>query len=447
MTDVVLLYPYFKPRFDSSIFRHQPLGIGYLASYLGSRGYSVDIVDCTFMSETQALAAVERLQPAILGIYAMISVEKNALRLAQKLRQQCQLLVVGGPHATVDPSYFADTFDLIVIGEGEETLAEVVDAYFANRDFFSTAGVAFKKNGDLVVNEKRPFIRDLDCLPNLARELYPNRAYQDYWRKKAGIKPVNIMTTRGCPYHCEYCSKPVFGDTYRERSVHKVMQEVEEVLRLGFDHIFFSDDCFTLNRNRVRTFCEKIKESKLDFNWSLLTRVDAVDKELAQEMKEAGCHTTFLGLESGDDKILTLMGKATTTTEARRAVRTLKEAGIRVGAFFMVGYPGESEDTILSTLRFACSLSLDYLSFTLPYPIPGTLLYERTRELQKPLNWDRPRLSLWEHRYYFSDPFSESKLKFAVGKGISQYYLNKYLGSSLLSRCWESVTDSIFKLM
>jgi anaerobic magnesium-protoporphyrin IX monomethyl ester cyclase len=408
----------------------------------------VGLVDCTFSKKKQALERVRKLKPSVLGIYSMISMEKDALMLAEELRNDCQLLVAGGPHPTVDPSYYSRLFDIVVMGEGEKTMGELVGGYRSGRDFSSICGIAYCRNGELVINGERPLVDNLDSLPRPAREMYPNQAYQTYWKQKLGIKPANIMTTRGCPYSCEYCSKPVFGDSYREKSVAKVMEEIEDVLRLGFDYVFFSDDCFTLNQARTQALCQEIRENGLHFKWSLLSRTDTVDLGLVKEMKEAGCDMVFLGLESGDDRILRLMRKATTVAKGRNAVHMFKEVGIRVGAFFMLGYPGEDEENVINTLRFACSLPLDYLSFTLPYPIPGTRLHQRTLDLQGELDWARPKLRIWEHRYYFRRPFSESKLKFAMLKGKTQYLLNKQLGSeNILSASVERVTDKIFRML
>ncbi|NIO36163.1 radical SAM protein [Candidatus Bathyarchaeota archaeon] len=179
--------------------------------------------------------------------------------------------------------------------------------------------------------------------------------------------------------------------------------------------------------------------------------MDTIDKEMAKKMKQAGCIRVFFGMESGNDSVLALMKKQATTKQAKEAVHTAKQSGIQVGAFFIVGYPGETNKTVLDTLRFASSLPLDYLSFTLPYPIPGTHLYDRVKDDMVLDNWEEPRrLHLIEHKLLYHSSFSEAKLKFAILKATVQFKLRKYLGTrvyKLIGLPFERLTDLLFRLM
>jgi len=226
---------------------------------------------------------------------------------------------------------------------------------------------------------------------------------------------------------------------------------METVERLGYDRIWFSDDCFTLKRKRLLDICDEIIQRKLDIDWECLSRVDTVDEETATKMKEAGCVQVFLGLESGNDSILTLMNKQTSVNQGKRAVVTFKKAGIEVGAFFIVGYPGETNRTVLETLRFASSLPLDYLSFTMPYPIPGTPLYGRLRDRMKCDDLEQPKhLSLTEQKLTYQSPFSEAKLKFAIVKGTAQFKVRKMIGDRayrLFGTPFERLTDLMFRFL
>ena len=188
------------------------------------------------------------------------------------------------------------------------------------------------------------------------------------------------MSTRGCPFACEFCSNVVFGESYRARSPVSVVDEVEQALALGYDRISFADDVFTLERDRVLAICDEIRRRGLRFPWECLARVDSVDEALAREMRRAGCTRVYFGIESGNDDVLRLMNKQITAAEARDAVEAAHRAGLEVGAFFILFYPGETDDTVLETLRFAGSLPLDYLGLSMPYPLPGTALHERLRE-------------------------------------------------------------------
>jgi anaerobic magnesium-protoporphyrin IX monomethyl ester cyclase len=238
----------------------------------------------------------------------------------------------------------------------------------------------------------------------------------------------------------------------RARSVINIVDEVEEIAALGYDRVWFSDDCFTLNRNHLLDVCVEIVKRHLDVDWECLSRVDTMDAEVATAMKRAGCIGVFFGIESGNDSVLSLMNKHITISQAERAVYAAKTAGLKVGAFFIVGYPGESNKTVLDTLHFASALPLDYLSFTLPYPIPGTPLYERVKGHGVSIeDWEEPKnYRLIRHKLLYVSGFSERKLKFAIGKAWVQFYARRYLGGrgyGVLGWPFERLTDFAFKCM
>jgi anaerobic magnesium-protoporphyrin IX monomethyl ester cyclase len=227
-----------------------------------------------------------------------------------------------------------------------------------------------------------------------------------------------------------------------------VVDEVEQVLSLGYDYIHFADDVFTLNRERLIRICQEIKIRGLRFKWECLGRVDSIDADIAGEMKEAGCDRIFFGIESADNSILKLMNKKITVERAHKAIEAARRAGIRTGAFFILGYPGETDNTVLCTIRFATALPLDYLSFTLPYPLPGTALYERVKgNITK--EWRGQGGFLTEHSLTFDGDFSEAKMKFAVIKAKSQFFVRKRLGKygTILAKPIEFLTDGVFRLM
>jgi anaerobic magnesium-protoporphyrin IX monomethyl ester cyclase len=199
------------------------------------------------------------------------------------------------------------------------------------------------------------------------------------------------------------------------------------------------------------SICDELARRHIDIGWECLSRVDTIDKEVAESMKKAGCVRVFFGIESGNDSILKIMNKQITTEQARRAVHTCKEAGIQVGAFFILGYPGETDRTILDTVDFASSLPLDYLSFTFPYPIPGTPLFERVRDNMISEEWTEPdNLHLIKHKLLYQSPFSESKLKFALFKGMAQFYIRKDLGNRIyafVGNPFAKITETLYKAM
>ena len=456
MTSILLIYPFFKPRHDRSVFRFPPLGLGYIAASLEQAGHSVSLLDCTFMRRDEALNKAMAANAEVVGIYCMVTLVENCLWFAQQLRDQCQLLIAGGPLPTCDPVPYLDDFDVVVRGEGELTLVELLRVWEEGADWSSVAGIMYRdqatalktREAGHVETADRPFIKDLDSLPFPARRMFPNESYIRFGKEKYGYSITTVMSTRGCPFHCEFCSNVVFGGKFRECSPESVVDEIEEVLALGYDRIAFADDVFTLKHSRVLAICSEIKKRGLRFQWECLGRVDTLDYPTAVEMKTAGCAKIFFGIESGNDRILKLMKKQITSAQARNAVEVAHRAGLEVGAFFILFYPGESDETVLDTLQFATSLPLDYLGLTLPYPLPGTPLYERTKH-QIIRTWQQEDSLLWSHVLIYDSEFSEIKMWFGILKGHAQFEMRRRLGRTapLFLRLFEKPTDLVLRLL
>jgi len=451
MPTVTLVYPYFRPHLDTSIFRFPPLGLGYIAAYLKQNGVSVEIVDCTFLTQKQAIKKIVESQPKIIGIQSMYSMKEKSLELAKLLRNNCELLVAGGALPTLNPDQFLDAFHVVVVGEGEATMLELVNKFLNHENLSTIEGIVYRENGSTVKTASRGLQENLDQLPPPSRELFDNYPYMAYYFNKFGYRTTPLMTSRGCPFNCDFCSKPVFGDSVRMRSAEYIVGEIQEVIRLGYDRLWIADDCFTLNRQRLIEICDGMIEGNLRIGWECLSRVDTLDLEILNKMKEAGCVRIFFGIESGNDEILNIMNKKITTKQASEAVKLCRDVGVKTGAFFILGYPGENSATILETVKFASSLPLDYLSFTLPYPIPGTPLFERLNGSSLSTNWEEPKnLQLIKHRLLFASKVSERKLKFAIVKGMVQFHIRKHLGDRgyrLFGAPFEVLTDLIYKTL
>ena len=450
MSKVLLVYPYFRPPRDRSVFRFPPLGISYLASSLLKAGHEVGLLDCTFMNKSEALKKALDSGAEVVGIYCMVTMLDDCLWLARQLRASARLLMVGGPLPTCDPHAFVEDFDVVVRGEGEQTVLEILQAYSSGGDFSTIPGLTLRRKATINGKQQeeafstsdRPFNNDLDGLPLPARHLLPNHSYIQFGRKKYGYAITTVMSTRGCPYECEFCSNVIFGGSYRERSAKNVVDEIEQALATGYDRISFADDVFTLHQKRVLEICAEISQRSLQFYWECLARVDSVDDATYAEMYKAGCRRVYFGIESGDDTILKLMNKKITADEARHAVMAAHQAGLQVGAFFILFYPGETNQTVLNTLRFATSLPLDYLGLTMPYPLPGTALYERVKGQIK-REW-RPGESVFgSHVLIYNADFSEAKMWFGIIKGHAQFEIKRRFGklAPLILRFFEASTD------
>jgi anaerobic magnesium-protoporphyrin IX monomethyl ester cyclase len=331
-----------------------------------------------------------------------------------------------------------DHFDVVVLGEGEQTMLDLLNAHETGRDMQSVAGIAVRvgAGADTLVRDdaspfftgKRPFAPDLDSLAFPARDLLPNRNYIDYGEKKYGHSITTIMSSRGCPFLCEFCSNVIFGGSYRERSTGSVVDEIEQALSFGYDRISFADDVFTMKPPRVFALCEEILRRKLSFKWECLGRVDAMDFSLARAMKKAGCMRIYFGIESGSERILKLMNKNITVDQARTAVEASHRAGLEVGAFFILFYPGDTDATVLQTLHFAASLPLDYLGLSMPYPLPGTGLHTRIKN-NIVRQWRPGENILTDHVLLFNGDFSEIKMRIGILKGQIRFQFKKRMGN------------------
>jgi anaerobic magnesium-protoporphyrin IX monomethyl ester cyclase len=453
MSKVLLIYPYFKPAGDRSVFRFPPLGVAYLASCLIKEGYEAQLLDCTFLEKNQALQQALEFQAEVVGIYCMVTMLDDCLWFSRRMRANTRLLIAGGPLPTCDPQAFVQDFDVVVRGEGEATMVELLQAFTNKQNYENIAGISMLADAsgsgqirkEMISTPNRPFNTRLDRLPFPARHLLPNQSYIQFGKKEYGYSITTVMSTRGCPYRCEFCSNVVFGSSYRERSARNVIHEVEQALALGYERISFADDVFTLRQKRVLEICEAIIKRGVNFQWECLARVDSLNDATYVQMYKAGCRRVYFGIESGDDEILKLMNKKITCDEARHAVMAAHNAGLEVGAFFILFYPGDTNQTVLNTLHFATSLPLDYLGLSMPYPLPGTALYERVKD-KIYREWHPGESIFGSHVLIYKSDFSETKMWFGIIKGKAQFEIKRRLRrwgkiGKLVLEITEALTD------
>jgi anaerobic magnesium-protoporphyrin IX monomethyl ester cyclase len=436
--DAVLIYPQMAPQRG----RHwimPSLGLMYLSAALREAGYSVVHLDHTFMERREVLAEVARLQPAMVGIYAMVTMQDEAFALAAELRGQVPLLVAGGPYPSGEPEAFLDLFDLVAVGEGEETVVEIM-RHIDDRDFDAVNGLVFMRGGEVVKTPPRVRTKDMSQLPLPYRGDLPNQQYIAYWRRHWKDATTPVMTTRGCPFRCDFCHKSVFGDLFKARPAASVVAELREVAELGYDHVWMSDDLFTLNYQRTMELCREIEAAHIPLTWECLSRVTHVDEALFRQMKAAGCKRVFFGIESADEGVLKQMRKGITPEQSQAAVEACVRAGIKAAGFFMVGYLGETDDSLLRTIAFSSRLPLDYVSYTIAYPLPGTRFHARVEERRQHGEWHKVR----HNRLLFNTDFSETKLRLAIYKGAIQHRLRR-ARLAPVARAFEAATDPVLR--
>jgi len=360
-----------------------PLGLGYLAAALRERGIGAQIID-DLVEKLSFEKLMERLKNSeIVGITSTTATFNSALRYAKLIKEKLDAFVVmGGVHVTFRPfdALNHDFVDAVCVGEGEETIVEVAERVEAGKSLEGVEGVIYKERGKVVDNGPRGFIEDLDSLPFPAFDLIPLEKYTFFNEK---LEQFPMITSRGCPFACRYCSSSFFfGRRFRTRSAENVVDEMEWLVE-DFDakHVVFEDDTFTLDRRRVFEICEEIKRRGVDVEWSCSSRVDTINEEMLRKMKEAGCSLIYYGVESANKEILeNYYRKGIKLDAVKRAVEMTKKVGIGTVCSFIIGAPHETKEDVKKTLKFAMKLNPDYAQFSILTPYPGTEIYEEAKE-------------------------------------------------------------------
>jgi anaerobic magnesium-protoporphyrin IX monomethyl ester cyclase len=397
MPRVALVYPYFRTKSANELL-FPPLGAAGLASQLHGLGIETKIFDCTFETFKGIQTKLSSYHPDIVGIYSMVTMSRNTFRIAEMVKTNLPdcLLVAGGPLPTLYPEQYCGAFDVVFRGEVDLSFPRFCQDYFklgiscqqlSLLPLGNYAGLFIKNPGLQIEN---PIIhyheKELDTFPLPYRGDFDHAAYQEVWTQQTGSKTTSIMLTLGCPFSCDFCSRPVFGSLFRRRKLDQIFNEIEQIRQLGYDSLWIADDNFTLDLPYLKAFCGRMAGKKME--WSCLSRVSRIDGEITGLMKAAGCRRVYLGLETGNQDTLKLMKKQASLEEGQNAVQLFHNAGIEVAAFFIVGYPGETIPAIEDTFRFALELPLDVISFNVPFPLPGSSLFERVSKLDETMDWN-----------------------------------------------------------
>ncbi|MBN2452697.1 MAG: cobalamin-dependent protein [Candidatus Omnitrophica bacterium] len=424
------------------------MGVGYIAALLEKNGIKVKIMDCIGEPKTldEIIGRIGRESPDVIGITATILTINTANDMAGEIKKSFPgvPLVIGGPQLCSAPekTMREGPYDIGVLGEGEETMLELVNAMMAGRtDYSDIKGLALRKDGAVAFTKERLYIDDLDSLPFPARHLYPSL---DRYRPVPASyikKPVGLMiSSRGCPYQCIFCDRKVFGNRFRAHSPKYVVDEMEHVIRVhGAKEIRFMDDTFTLDIGRVEGICDEILKRKMKVPWTCLTRVNTVNLDILRKMKRAGCWQVIYGIESGDQRMLNIIRKGVTVEQNENGIRLAKKAGLNVRATFVFGLPGETLETIKRTVEFAKRMRLDVVNFFTVILFPGNELYLMAKKAGKILHEDyNEYTSLIDAEetklHYIPDGMTEKELKNAiVGAYRSYYFRPAYIMRQLLS--------------
>jgi len=360
--------------YDAPNYPH--IGLGYVASYLRSKRCPVSVLDAKMerMSISGTLENIQQMKPDLVGLSSYTQEIIHVASLAKQIKNRWPAIrtVIGGIHATVLPRETLEEFpwfDFLVFGEGEIVLYELVEALENSTPLDQIKGLGYRKDGTVVVNELRPWNTELDDLPFPAWDLFP----------KAELYP--IITSRGCPFKCIFCTRP-YGDKTRERSPQNVVDEFAElVTKYNAKNIVFRDETFGVNKRRAIEILDMILGQKLSkgVTLDLHSRVDTVNAELLEKLKRAGCTNVGFGIESGNERILKDSRKGITLMQARRAVEMAKRLGLKTSSYFILGFPNETKKTAWDTINFARKLNTESVSIAIMMPFPKTRVEEMVR--------------------------------------------------------------------
>lgn len=406
MSDILFGQSY-TLRFDPKLFQamqpYPPLGTLYAASLAREAGYSAAVYDAMLSdSFTEWETAISTHRPRFAVLFednfnylskmCLLNMRAAAFEMIQSARAAGCQVIVGGSDATDHAeAYLLAGADFVLIGEGDATLIELLNKLTSGAsDFAGIPGLAWREGQEIQSSGRRPDIKNLDPLPLPARDLIDMEMYARVWREHHGYYSMNMATTRGCPFHCNWCAKPIWGQRYNSRSPENVAQElahIKEVYRP--DHIWFVDDIFGLKPGWVAAFAEQLQAFRAHIPFKCLSRADLLLRPgEIQALRDSGCQIVWIGAESGSQKVLDAMEKGTTVDQIHTAARQLKAVGIQVGFFLQFGYPGETWAEIEQTLHLVRDCQPDDIGISVSYPLPGTTFHARVRDqLHSKANW------------------------------------------------------------
>ncbi len=413
MASVLLGQSYYL-RFDTKLWDamqpYPPLGTLFVASLLREKGHNVALFDAMLAQDTSEWAtALDKHAPKFAVIFednfnylskmSLLRMREAAFDMIQHAKSRGAVVIVAGADMTDHAeSYLVQGADVVLMGEGDETLPEVLETWervggfsaLTETDFYKVLGIAYTHESKTVKTPPRPVIRDLDALPFPAWDLIDIAKYKAIWQAHHNYFSMNLVTTRGCPFHCNWCAKPIWGQKYSSRSPLNVVQEMAW-LKENFnpDQIWFMDDIMGIRDLWIEEFADLLDQHKAHIPFKSLNRADLLLRgKTIPALKRAGARIVWIGAESGSQRVLDAMDKGTQVEQIYEATRKLHEHGIQVAFFLQFGYHNETREDIELTLKMIRDLMPDDIGISVSYPLPGTPFYERVQhELTQKQNW------------------------------------------------------------
>jgi anaerobic magnesium-protoporphyrin IX monomethyl ester cyclase len=451
MDTILFTHSYFL-RFDPKQWSqgqpYAPLGTLYAASLMRENGYKVTLFDTMFSESPEEILPEIKIQnPSFLVIYddgfnyltkmCLTNMREAAYRMCKIGKENNCIVVVSSSDSTDRyEDYLNEGADFVIIGEAEHTLLALIDHIKAGGTSYDLIeGLAYRNDKAIIKTRSRAVLKDLDSLPLAAWDLVKMDAYKEMWMKNRGYFSINMNTTRGCPFKCNWCAKPIYGNRYNSRRPQQVVNEIKYLKQnYNMDHIWFCDDIFGLKPGWVQQFSQLLDDENLKIKFKIQSRADLlVQQENVIALTSAGCEDVWIGAESGSQKILDAMDKGITVEQIVKSTSLMKEHGIRPSFFIQFGYPDEEKTDIQLTINMINELLPYEIGISVSYPLPGTVFYERVKaELKKKTNWtDSNEMAL-----LFSNKFRASYYK-QLHVYVHQNY-HKHLAKSNLLRLFKN---------
>jgi radical SAM superfamily enzyme YgiQ (UPF0313 family) len=385
--DLLLTHGYFldEDAHEREVMRpYPPLGILYISAHLKARGFDVAVFDSTFDTLDNFRRTIAAERPPVVGLYANMLTRRTVLRMIPVCKEHGAQVVVGGP----DPANYAEGYleygaDVVVIGEGELTLEALLPhlARYGPHEMGSIPGIVYREDEQVIRTEPREYLSDLDAQPFPDRAAIDIPRYMRAWSDHHGQSAVSLITARGCPYKCNWCSHAVFGYTHRRRSPQNVADEVQQIAETyNPDLLWYADDVFTINHRWLYAYAQELARRDLRFPFETISREDRLNEKVIATLAEMGCYRLWVGAESGSQRILDRMERQTNVERVKEVVHTLRRYGIETGMFIMLGYDGEQMEDLQETVQTLKDANPDVFLTTVAYPIKNTAYYHKVAE-------------------------------------------------------------------
>jgi anaerobic magnesium-protoporphyrin IX monomethyl ester cyclase len=426
--NILLTHGYFleEDEKEQQIMRpYPPLGILYIAAYLESSGFSNNVFDSTFSSKAKLKETLLLQKPKVIGLYTNLMTKINVLEVIHFIQNHLPAseIILGGPDVRYNAeNYLRHGAGYLVMGEGEQTMLELVDAVLNKKENANNIrGVAYLSEGKVIYTEEREKIKDLNVLPIPARDKIDLSLYLSAWKKHHGKNAISVSTMRGCPYTCKWCSRAVYGLSYRRRSPEKVVEELIHLKKqYNPDSLWFVDDVFTISHKWMEAFDAELKKHQIKIPYECITRADRMNEEVVKLLRSSGCFRVWIGAESGSQKVIDLMDRRVDVKQVREMIQLTRRYQIEAGTFIMLGYPGETEEDIQETIQHLKRSDPDHFTITVAYPIKGTELFEEIEATT-----DTPWTTSTDRQIDFKRTFPRQYYQYAVRHVINEVNGNK----------------------